>query len=231
MNRRNFLLGLGLVAAEVVCIRQTKAVDALQFLAPRPARSRGYVNLKKLDGRLTRDVLTRKRVISYIDQYYSGVTAPFFNNRPLLDAARLWMNCGQAKVVQHRYFIARGTTHGVAQNRGMLWIDTRPSEGGTTPLSVFAFLTVERGTARTLWIIPNQRISTLSKQDLPHVLPQEIAEWLGSVRVKRDGGKISKVVIYQPGAAAATQVNLKHLGVRAHRTRRDVSTASLSSVA
>jgi len=231
MNRRNFLMALGVVAAEVVCIRQTKAFSNLDGFALATTRSRRYVNLKKLDGHLTRDVLTRKRFISYIDQHYAGVTAPFFDNRPILDAARLWMDSGEAKVVNNRYFVAHGTTHRVAQNRGMLWIDTHPAIGKETPLGIMAFLTVGKGTSRTLWIVPNQPISTLSKSDLPHSLPAEIAQWLGSVRVKRDGGAIDKVVVYQPGSnSAAGPLNLKHLGVKPHRTRRAVTATSISSV-
>jgi hypothetical protein len=231
MNRRNFLMALGLVAAEVVCVRQTKALGNLNAFAPATTRSRRYVNLKKLDGHLTRDVLTRKRFISYIDQYYAGVTAPFFDNRPILDAARLWMGSGEAKVVNNRYFVAHGTTHRVAQNRGMLWIDTHPAEGLEKPLGILAFLTIGQGTSRTLWIVPNQPISTLSKHDLPRSLPAEIAEWLGSVRVKRDGGAIDKVVVYQPDSSGVTSsLNLRHLGVKARRTRRNVVATSLSSV-
>lgn len=218
MDRRRFLTILGIGAAEVICVRQTVALDELNLSRAANETIADPVKFRKYAGRRAFYLLTHRPFRQYIEANFPGVKAPFHGNQPLWHALWSWMQFwGDVELEHHRFLIAAGHMYHVAENRAMIWVDTTRVASGK-PLTIASFLTLDD--SKTLWVVGSRPIGD-SKSIIPHHFTMTMSRWLRSRSPKQDGGRIRKVVFYDP-EGAGTQPNLAYYGIKPYRTMPSV---------
>jgi hypothetical protein len=229
MQRRSFLAAMGIGAAEVICM---KKLWAFQGTSPTEHPTiTDAVRFKKLHGRMNRELLGRKTFKMFVESQFPSVVAPFNDNRTIMDTVTSWVSSGVVAVAHHRYLVVSGFMSHSADSRGMLWIDATKPRGGAPPLAVLTFLTQQGH--NSLWVVPNQPISMLSRHQLPHHFPMTMNRWLRSRKAKReDHGRIQHAIFYEPEVnTASVQASplLESFGIKRYRTAPGVLSHRLSS--